>query len=113
MVMLFTSPWGAPLALKTTTKLVDLPATLTAAEGEKRQVTEAGRFPQLNDTIPARFVGVICTVTGAEKEGSTMVTFVGEGVPRESAGAGMFSVKDWFWANEAPPEFPVAVTVRV
>ena len=92
--MLFTSLWAAPLASNTTTKLVGLPATLTASEGEKRQVTPSGRFPQLRVTVPAKLVGVICTVTGAEKEWSTMVTFVGEGVPRESAGGGMFSVKD-------------------
>ncbi len=69
-------------------------------------------MPQLKVTAPARFVGVICTVTGDENELLTMVTVAGDGVPRESAGAGMCRVNCWLGANTAPPELPVAVMVR-
>ena len=84
----------ATLASKKTRKLDGLPTKLTVADGEKRQVTPAGKFPQLRVTTPARFMGVICTMTGAEKELLTMLTGVPAIAPTERAGAGIFSVKD-------------------
>lgn len=54
---------AAPLASKTTAKVVGAPFTLIV-EGEKRQETPVGKFPQLGVMTPARLVGVIFIVTG-------------------------------------------------
>ena len=86
---------------------------MTNVEGEKIQETPVGRLPQLGVTVPAKLVGVIRTVTGCENELFTILTVAGDGVPKEKSGAGTFKVKDWVCMAEAPPEFPVAVTVRV
>lgn len=81
-------------------------------EGEKRQETLAGKFAQLKVTAPAKFMGVICTVTGDEKELLTMLTEAGDGLPIEKPGGGTLRVRGRVWMAEAPFKFPVAVTVR-
>jgi hypothetical protein len=114
MVMLFTvAGVVAPLASNTTTTLVDAPFTVTVADGEKIQETPAGRFPQLSVTAPAKFTGVIWTVTGGEKELLTMLTVAGDGVPKEKLGAGTLRVRGRVWAPAAPFRVPVAVMVRL
>ena len=102
---------AAPLTSKITAKVTGAPFTLIV-EGEKRQETPAGKFPQLGVMTPARLVGVIFTVTGWENELLTIVNEAGDGVPREKLGAGTIRVRGCVWLAEAPPEFPVAVTVR-
>ena len=81
-------------------------------EGEKRQETPAGKLPQLRVTAPAKFMGVICTVTGDEKELLTMLTEADDGVPKKKPGGGTLRVKGRVWLADAPLRFPVAVTVR-
>src|SRR5579859_2488636 len=81
-------------------------------EGEKRQETPAGKFPQLSLTAPAKLMDVTCMVTGGEKELLIMLTVAGDSVPKEKPGEGTLKVKGRVWLADAPFRFPVAVTVR-